>query len=115
MQVWGQCGVGMGWPHIFDFGNSPKSVGLKNMGKLTAISVKAALAAPGTYQDGDGLFLKVKPSGAASWYLRIQHDGKRRDMGIGSAKLVTLAMARDCRRLGGGAPPWGGPPSGARR
>ena len=65
-----------------------------NMGKLTAISVKSALATPGTYQDGDGLFLKVKPSGAASWYLRIQRDGKRRDIGIGSAKLVTLAMAR---------------------
>ena len=68
------------------------------MGKLTAISVKAALATPGTYQDGDGLFLKVKPSGASSWYLRIQHDGKRRDIGIGSSKLITLAMARDKAR-----------------
>ena len=68
------------------------------MGKLTAISVKAALATPGTYQDSDGLFVKVKPSGAASWYLRIQRDGKRRDIGIGSAKLVTLAMARDKAR-----------------
>jgi integrase len=73
-------------------------VGLENMGKLTAISVKAALATPGTYQDGDGLFLKVKPSGASSWYLRIQHDGKRRDIGIGSSKLITLAMARDKAR-----------------
>jgi integrase len=88
----------MDWPHIFDFGNSPKSVGLVNMGKLTAISVKAALATPGTFQDGDGLFLKVKPSGAASWYLRIQRDGKRRDIGIGSAKLITLSMARDKAR-----------------
>ncbi len=68
------------------------------MGKLTAISVKAALATPGTYQDGDGLFLKVKLSGTASWFLRIQRDGKRRDIGIGSAKLVTLAMARDKAR-----------------
>lgn len=64
------------------------------MGKLTAIAVKAALAIPGTYQDGDGLFLKVSGKGAASWKLRVQHDGKRRDVGIGSAKLVTLAMAR---------------------
>lgn len=68
------------------------------MGNLTAISVKAALATPGTYQDGDGLFLKVKPSGAASWNLRIQRDGKRRDIGLGSAKLVTLAAARDKAR-----------------
>jgi integrase len=65
------------------------------VGKLTAIAVKAAMATPGTYQDGDGLFLKVSSKGAASWKLRLQHDGKRRDIGIGSAKLVTLAMARD--------------------
>ena len=68
------------------------------MGKLTAIAVKAALANPGTYQDGDGLFLKVSGKGAASWKLRVQHDGKRRDIGIGSAKLVTLAIARDKAR-----------------
>ncbi|OYU01771.1 MAG: integrase [Sphingomonadaceae bacterium PASS1] len=68
------------------------------MGKLTAIAVKAAMATPGTYQDGDGLFLKVSGKGAASWKLRVQHDGKRRDIGIGSAKLVTLAMAREKAR-----------------
>lgn len=68
------------------------------MGKLTAMGVKAALATPGTYQDGDGLFLKVSGKGAASWKLRVQHDGRRRDIGIGSAKLVTLAMARDKAR-----------------
>jgi len=68
------------------------------VGKLTAIAVKAALATPGTYQDGDGLFLKVSGKGAASWKLRVQHDGKRRDIGIGSAKLVTLAIARDKAR-----------------
>lgn len=64
------------------------------MGKLTAKAVKAALANPGTYQDGDGLFLKVGKTGAASWLLRLQHDGKRRDIGLGSARLVTLAEAR---------------------
>ena len=68
------------------------------MGKLTAVAVKAAMATPGTYQDGDGLFLKVSGKGAASWKLRLQHDGKRRDIGIGSAKLITLAMARDKAR-----------------
>ena len=67
----------------------------KEMGKLTAVAVKAALANPGTYQDGDGLFLKVGKSGSASWLLRLQQDGKRRDIGVGSAKLVTLAQARE--------------------
>lgn len=39
------------------------------MGKLTAIAVKAHLATPGTYQDGDGLFLKVDKRGGAYWLL----------------------------------------------
>ena len=68
------------------------------MGKLTAISVKTMLTIPGTYQDGDGLLLKVTGKGAASWVLRLQHDGKRKDIGLGSAKLITLAMARDKAR-----------------
>jgi integrase len=65
------------------------------MGKLTAIAVKAHLTTPGTYQDGDGLFLKVDKRGGAYWLLRLQHDGKRQDIGIGSAKLLRLSEARD--------------------
>jgi hypothetical protein len=64
------------------------------MGKLTAVAVKAALAIPGAYQDGDGLFLKVDKRGGAAWKLRLQRDGKRTDYGLGSAKLLTLAQAR---------------------
>lgn len=56
--------------------------------------MKAALAKPGIHSDGDGLFLKVSRSGGASWLLRVQHEGKRRDIGLGSAKLVTLKEAR---------------------
>ena len=65
------------------------------MGKLTATAVRAVLANPGTYQDGEGLFLKVDRRGGASWMVRVQRDGKRRDIGLGSAKLLTLADARD--------------------
>ncbi len=64
------------------------------MGSFTAVAVKAALANPGTYQDGDGLFLKVKKSGGASWMVRVQRDGKRQGIGLGSAKMMTLAEAR---------------------
>lgn len=64
------------------------------MGKLTALAVKAAMPNPGTYQDGDGLFLKVDKRGGAYWLLRIQRDGKRQDIGLGSAKLLALADAR---------------------
>lgn len=44
---------------------------------------------------GDGLMLLVKPTGARSWLLRIQVDGKRRDFGLGSGNHVSLAEARD--------------------
>ncbi|MGB3320911.1 MAG: Arm DNA-binding domain-containing protein [Sphingopyxis granuli] len=58
------------------------------MGKLTAVAVKAALAIPGTYQDGDGLVLRVDKRGGAYWVLRLQRDGKRQDIGLGSAKAA---------------------------
>lgn len=64
------------------------------MGKLTAVAVKAALANPGTYQDGEGLFLKVDKRGGAYWLLRLQRDGNRQDIGLGSARLLALAEAR---------------------
>ncbi|XVN47066.1 tyrosine-type recombinase/integrase [Novosphingobium rhizosphaerae] len=42
------------------------------------------------YQDGDGLFLLVSPGGAKSWMLRVQADGKRRDIGLGAADIDNL-------------------------
>lgn len=71
----------------------------KDKPKLTsAKAVEAARKVPGTYQAGDGLFLKVDKRGGASWTLRVQRDGKRQDVGLGSAKLVTLANAREKAR-----------------
>lgn len=64
------------------------------MGKLTALKVKA-LREPGRHSDGDGLMLVVKESGSRSWVLRVQVNGKRRDIGLGSEKDVGLAEARE--------------------
>lgn len=64
------------------------------MGKLTATAVKAAKL-PGRYGDGDGLYLVVSSTGAASWVVRVQKDGKRRDIGLGSAAKVSLRLARE--------------------
>ena len=75
-------------------GASKAKCGGKAMGKLSAVAVKAALANPGTYQDGEGLFLKVDKRGGAYWQLRLQRDGKRQDLGLGSAKMLSLAEAR---------------------
>lgn len=52
---------------------------------------------PGKYHDGGGmgLFLLVKPNGARSWVQRVAINGKRREMGLGSPPVVTLAKARE--------------------
>lgn len=67
------------------------------MPKLSKRSVDA-ISEPGFYGDGDGLYLSVKPSGSKSWILRTVVQGKRRDIGLGSTSVVTLAEARDDAR-----------------
>ncbi len=61
---------------------------------LSAVQVKQ-VREPGRYADGNGLYLVVDPSGAKRWLLRITVQGRRRDIGLGSAGLVPLAEARD--------------------
>ena len=53
------------------------------------------LKQPGRYADGNGLYLKVAPSGAKRWELRTVVKGKRCDIGLGSLRLVSLAQARE--------------------
>lgn len=71
------------------------------MGKLTDLKVRNAK--PGVHGDGGGLYLRVKPSGSKSWVLRVQHMGKREDLGLGGYPVVTLIKARekalDLRRI----------------
>lgn len=64
------------------------------MGRLSATTVKAAKE-PGRYGDGDGLYLVVAAKGSKSWVCRVQKNGKRRDIGLGSVKKVPLALARE--------------------
>jgi len=52
------------------------------------------LSSPGRYADGNGLYLVVDQSGAKRWVLRTVVRGRRRDMGLGGIKTVTLAEAR---------------------
>lgn len=61
---------------------------------LTTVQVRA-LKSPGRYADGHGLYLVVDPSGAKRWLLRIVVQGRRRDIGLGGAGLVSLAEARE--------------------
>ena len=63
------------------------------MGKLTALKVKS-LTTPGRYGDGDGLYLKIRSPTRRSWLLRFMRAGRAREMGLGSADVVSLADAR---------------------
>ncbi|WP_082356310.1 Arm DNA-binding domain-containing protein [Novosphingobium sp. AAP83] len=63
------------------------------VGNLSATTLRGPLA-KGRYHDGDGLFLSVTSKGARSWICRVQKNGRRRDIGIDSAKKITLSQAR---------------------
>ncbi|UPK26735.1 tyrosine-type recombinase/integrase [Bradyrhizobium sp. 195] len=81
---------------------------------LTQVRINS-LSKPGRYGDGNGLYLVVDESGAKRWVLRTVVHGKRRDMGLGSLRLVPLAEARikavEYRKLARD----GGDPVAARR
>jgi integrase len=64
------------------------------MAKLTAIGIRN-LKQPGRYSDGNGLILDIGKSGRGSWIVRVQVDGRRRDIGLGSLSCLSLAQARD--------------------
>ncbi|MFQ3664957.1 MAG: integrase arm-type DNA-binding domain-containing protein [Sphingomonadaceae bacterium] len=68
-------------------------MGKKFVHRLSARKVQ--YAPPGRHIDGAGLMLVVQPAGSRSWVLRIQHRGRRRDIGLGSYPVVTLARARE--------------------
>jgi Arm DNA-binding domain/Phage integrase central domain len=57
--------------------------------------------AKGRYADGTmpGLYLQVSDSGAKSWLLRYEIDGRKRWMGLGSASVFSLKEARERARL----------------
>ncbi|MHA7818109.1 MAG: tyrosine-type recombinase/integrase [Erythrobacter sp.] len=64
------------------------------MGKLTDLKVRKA--GPGIHGDGAGLYLRVKPSGARSWALRVQFHGRRQDIGLGGYPTdLSLSEARE--------------------
>lgn len=63
------------------------------MGKLTKDLVRT-LSEPGRYSDGDGLILQISASGGKSWLLRVQINGRRRDIGLGRVNEVPLTAAR---------------------
>lgn len=71
----------------------------KKSKELSAMEV-SRLTSQGRHPVGgvSGLYLKVAPTGARSWVLRVVVGGKRRDAGLGGFPDVSLAMARQTAR-----------------
>jgi integrase len=69
------------------------------MGKLTAKGIEKALPRDKEYRihDGDGLFLRIRPSGSKSWLFSFSLPGNRQlfRMPIGTLKDVSLKEARN--------------------
>ncbi|WP_273760959.1 Arm DNA-binding domain-containing protein, partial [Bartonella sp. AU16XJBT] len=63
------------------------------MNRLNARSV-ATLGA-GKYNDGAGLLLHKRKDGGAQWILRYTLHGRRREMGLGALRHVSLKQARE--------------------
>jgi integrase len=61
---------------------------------LTARQVET-MKTPGDHADGNGLYMRVKPSGMKTWLFRYQVNGHRHAMGLGSTRLKSLAQARE--------------------
>ena len=65
----------------------------RQQNRLSAVGIKSA--GPGRHFDGNGLILFVEKNGARRWLQRFTINGKRREAGLGSPPVVTLAQARE--------------------
>lgn len=60
---------------------------------LTARKVES-LKKAGRHSDGDGLYLRITSAGARSWVFMSAVGGRRAEIGLGSARSVSLSVAR---------------------
>ena len=66
---------------------------IKKSNSLTAAFVRV-VTTHGAYSDGNGSTLRADKSGRR-WVLRVTIDGKRRNIGLSSYRLVSLSEGRD--------------------
>lgn len=103
----------LGWLMETEQGRQGKAKGKHREKALSYVGVRAAK--PGFHADGNGLYLKVDPSGAKRWIQRLMVGGKRVDIGLGSAALVDLKDAREAALENRKLARAGGDPLAARR
>lgn len=82
--------------------------------QLSATAVRN-LRAPGKYYDLHGLFLRIEPTGSRRWVQRLSINARQREIGLGSADLVSLAEAREQALLNKKLARAGGDPLAVKR
>src|SRR5262245_18759575 len=68
---------------------------MRTWNKLSASFVRS-VHREGRYSDGGNLYLQIV-NGGKSWVFQYQRYGRQREMGLGSARSVPLALARQLR------------------
>jgi integrase len=68
-------------------------MGSRTLNKLSATQA-ARLKTPGRHADGGGLYLFIDDSGRRRWIFMYARAGKRTELGLGSARDLSLAKAR---------------------
>lgn len=69
----------------------------RELNRLTARKA-ATVTKPGRHADGGGLYLSVAKDGGRKWVFLFRRDGRLQEMGLGSARDVPLAAAREAAR-----------------
>ena len=67
---------------------------VRQINRLNARAV-ATITKPGRHADGGGLYLSISPNGGRRWVFLYRWHGKPTEIGLGSARDVTLARARE--------------------
>jgi integrase len=70
----------------------------RKMNRLNARAM-AAISKRGRHADGGGLYLSISPNGGRRWVFLFRWHGKPTEIGLGSARDVTLARARELASL----------------
>src|SRR6516165_8035894 len=66
----------------------------RKINRLNARAV-ATISKHGRHADGGGLYLSISPNGGRRWVFLFRWHGKPTEIGLGSARDVTLARARE--------------------
>ena len=86
----------MGMDSVTNTADSPRKTKPKGRHPDKALSAAfVRTAPPGRHADGNGLYLYVQPTGTRSWIQRLVIRGRKRELGLGSVALVSLAEARE--------------------